>query len=293
MNKYDSQQARRILDRLVGYQISPLLWKKVRRGLSAGRVQSVAVRLIVEREARDQGVRARRSTGRSTPTVEGPNAAAVHGQGCPSWTARRLELTHEGQAREVVDVDAAPPRCTVASVERKERRTQPAARRSSPPSCSRRPPSKLRFSAKKTMALAQRLYEGVELGDEGPVGLITYMRTDSTRLSDDAVTEVREFIGETYGADVPAGRADRLQDQEERAGRPRGDPARPSLEYPPETRARAVVERDREASRGPVPALQLIWNRFVACQMMPAVYDQTTVDIAAGRADAPRHRPGA
>jgi len=196
VKKFESQQARRILDRLVGYQISPVLWTKVKRGLSAGRVQSVAVRLVVEREAEITAFKPEEYW-----TVE----TLVEGSAPPPFTAKfskldgkRAELTNEGDAREVVDIIKGAS-LVVAGVERKERRKNPP-----PPfitsKLQQEASSKLRFSPKRTMGLSQRLYEGVEMGEEGPVGLITYMRTDSTRISDDAVTEARAFIGERYGA---------------------------------------------------------------------------------------------
>ena len=196
MHKFESQQARRVLDRLVGYEISPVLWSKVRRGLSAGRVQSVAVRLVVDREAEIKAFRPEEYW-----TIE----AQVEGSAPPPFAARvvRLDgekavLSHEGQASEVVSL-LSQATLRVTAVERKERRKNPPA----PFITSRlqqEASSKLRFSPKRTMGLAQRLYEGVELGDEGPTGLITYMRTDSTRLSEDAVKDVRAWIVHRYGA---------------------------------------------------------------------------------------------
>ncbi|MEA2696611.1 MAG: topoisomerase, partial [Myxococcales bacterium] len=196
MKKFESQQARRILDRLVGYQISPVLWTKVKRGLSAGRVQSVAVRLIVEREGEIAAFK---------PQEYWSVEVTVEGDAPPPFVAKitrldgkKAELTNEGHAREVVDVIAGAS-LKVLTVERKERKKNPP-----PPfitsKLQQEGSSKLRFSPKRTMSLAQRLYEGVEVGEEGLVGLITYMRTDSTRLSDDAVTEVRAYIGEKFGA---------------------------------------------------------------------------------------------
>ena len=198
MNKTDAQQARRILDRLVGYKISPILWNKVQRGLSAGRVQSVAVRLVCER---DEEIKAFKPDEYWSVDVDvqRPDAAAVRGADLALERRegraedRRSGRRDRGRAR-------APARRPVASVEKKERRKKPQA----PFITSRLQQDaarKLRFSAKRTMALAQRLYEGVELGEEGPTGLITYMRTDSTRISDDALTAVRAHITEAYGAE--------------------------------------------------------------------------------------------
>ena len=190
---FDSQQTRRILDRLVGYQISPLLWKKVRRGLSAGRVQSVAVRLVVEREAEIKAF---------VPVEYWTLEAELEGKLPPSFKARLAKV--DGKKAEVPDQATADALLAelrkatyrVDSVERRERR------RNAPPpfitsKLQQEAANRLHFTAKKTMTLAQRLYEGVELGDEGQTALITYMRTDSVRLSDDAVAAARSFISVT------------------------------------------------------------------------------------------------
>jgi len=283
-NKFESQQARRILDRLVGYEISPILWKKVKRGLSAGRVQSVAVRIIVEREA---------EIGAFKPVEYWTIEADVEGQNPPAFRVRlfktdgkKAELTTADESHRVVaELKSATFR--VESVERKERRKNPLA----PFITSRlqqEAARKLRYTAKKTMALAQRLYEGLELGEEGAVGLITYMRTDSTRLSDDAVAEARAFIAERYGQeflpDEPVIYKSKKQAQDaHEAIRPT------SMQYDPETVKRllsAAADGNQEKLRDVedhVRLYQLIWNRYVACQMRPAIFDQTTVDISAGR----------
>jgi DNA topoisomerase I len=285
VKKFESQQARRVLDRLVGYQISPVLWTKVRRGLSAGRVQSVAVRLIAEREA---------EIGAFLPQEYWTVEAQVEGDTPPSFTARvakldgkKAELVHEGQAREVVDAIKSAS-LVVTSVERKERRKNPP-----PPfitsKLQQEGSSKLRFSPKRTMGLSQRLYEGVEVGEDGLVGLITYMRTDSTRLSDDAVTDVRAYIGERFGADrlPPAPIAYKTK----KGAQDAHEAIRPtSVKYDPETVRKAWAAgqgggRDERETDDLLRLYTLIWNRFVACQMVPAVFDQTSVDIAAGRVE--------
>jgi DNA topoisomerase-1 len=277
---YDSQQTRRILDRLVGYQISPLLWKKVRRGLSAGRVQSVAVRLVVEREgeirafvpveywtveaelAREKGV---------TPLAEAP----------ASFRAKLAKL--DGNKPEIPDQATADAlvaelkraRYQVASVERRERR------RNAPPpfitsKLQQEAANRLSFTAKKTMTLAQRLYEGVELGEEGQTALITYMRTDSVRLSDDAVAAARDFIRSEYGAEALP--EEPVVFRSRKGAQDAHEAIRPvSMEWPPE-RVRPFLDPDM------FQLYQLIWNRFIACQMKSALYDQTTVEISAGRA---------
>ena len=196
-------------------------------------------------------------------------------------------MVHEGQAREVVDIMRAAT-LSVSSVERKERRKNPP-----PPfitsKLQQEASSKLRFSPKRTMGLAQRLYEGVEMGEDGPIGLITYMRTDSTRISDDALAEVRAYVGDKYGptflpAEPVVYKTKKSAQDAHEAIRPTG------LKYDPET-VRALWAggkgggRDERESDDLLRLYTLIWNRFVACQMVPAVFDQTTIDIAAGRAE--------
>ncbi len=283
--KFDSQQSRRILDRLVGYQISPILWTKVRRGLSAGRVQSVAVRIVIEREGEITAFNAEEYW-----TVE----ADVEAQAPPPFRVRLIKV--DGQKPGLTSGALAHPIANelrtipllVSKVEKKERRKNPPAPFITS-KLQQEAAHKLRFTAKRTMGVAQRLYEGVELGEEGPVGLITYMRTDSTRMSDDAVREVREHIVERYGKEflpdepmVYKSKKSGVQDAHE-AIRPT------STKYDPETVRRLLSE---EAKKQPdkardiadqIKLYQLIWNRFVACQMKPAVYDQTTVEVAAGR----------
>jgi len=275
--KFDSQQARRILDRLVGYQISPILWKKVRRGLSAGRVQSVAVRLIVEREREIEAF---------VPveywTLEAELAAKLP----PEFRAKLSKV--DGQKADlkdgatthalVKDLDGAT--YVVATVDKKERR------RNAPPpfttaKLQQEAANRLGFTAKKTMTLAQKLYEGIELGDEGAVGLITYMRTDSVRLSTEAVDAARAFIAERYGKDhLPE--QPNVYKTKAKAAQEAHEAVRPtSLEWTPE---RVAPFFDQMNERDMYRLYELIWNRFVACQMVPAVYDQTTADITAARA---------
>jgi DNA topoisomerase-1 len=283
-SKFDAQQTRRVLDRLVGYQISPILWNKVKRGLSAGRVQSVAVRLIVDRESQIAAF-----TAEEYWTVE----AEVEAPGKPPRFMLRLHKI-DGQRPERLAGDEAQriaeqlkrSPLKVAGVEKKERRKMPLAPFITS-KLQQEAARRLRFTAKRTMGVAQRLYEGVELGDEGLVGLITYMRTDSTRISADALTEVRGYIEQRYGKDsVPdepvvykskKGSVN-VQDAHE-AIRPTG------MKYDPETVRRMLKG---EAQKHPdkardiedqIKLYQLIWNRFVASQMRPAVYDQTTVSV--------------
>ncbi|GEJ56211.1 type I DNA topoisomerase [Anaeromyxobacter diazotrophicus] len=276
-NRFDSQQARRILDRLVGYQISPILWKKVRRGLSAGRVQSVAVRLVVEREREIQAF-----VPEEYWSLEAELAAALP----PEFRAKLVKLSgqkadlKEGETTRALVQELEREKFVVAAVEKKERRRNPP-----PPfttaKLQQEAANRLGFTAKKTMTLAQRLYEGVELGDEGAIGLITYMRTDSVRLSTEAVDAVRGHIAQAYGKD-------HLPDEpnvyrtKQKSAQEAHEAVRPtSLEWTPE-RTEPFFEQMGE--RDMFRLYQLIWNRFVACQMVPAVYDQTTADVAAGRA---------
>jgi DNA topoisomerase I len=275
--KFDSQQARRILDRLVGYQISPILWRKVRRGLSAGRVQSVAVRLVVEREREIQAFQ---------PEEYWSLEADLRAQLPPDFRARLVKLG--GQKAELSDGETAHglvqelagEKFTVAAVEKKERRRNPP-----PPfttaKLQQEAANRLGFTAKKTMTLAQRLYEGVELGEEGATGLISYMRTDSVRLSNDALAAVRQHIEKTYGKDhLPE--APNVYKTKQKAAQEAHEAVRPTtLEWTPE-RVEPFFEAMGEQDM--FRLYQLVWNRFVACQMVPAVYDQTTADVAAGRA---------
>jgi DNA topoisomerase-1 len=276
-SKFDAQQARRILDRLVGYKISNILWDKVRRGLSAGRVQSVAVRLVVEREKEIQAF---------VPVEYWSLEADLAARLPPEFRAKlskvdgqKADLKEQaGTLALVADLEKAT--YTVATVDRKERR------RNAPPpfttaKLQQEAANRLGFSAKKTMTLAQKLYEGVELGEEGAVGLITYMRTDSVRLSTEAVDAVRAYIGATYGQDhLPE--AANVYKTKQKSAQEAHEAVRPtSLDWTPD---RVQPFFDAMGERDMARLYELIWNRFVACQMVPAVYDQTTADITASRA---------
>lgn len=277
MHKTDAQQARRILDRLVGYKISPILWNKVQRGLSAGRVQSVAVRLVCERDEEIKAFKPEEYWSVDV-TCKATNPPPFESR-IWRWKGEKAEPKTKDEA-DAIATELHAGDAVVATVEKKERRKKPQA----PFITSRLQQDaarKLRFSAKRTMALAQRLYEGVELGDEGPTGLITYMRTDSTRISDDALTAVRAHITETYGGEyVPEqpntyGNKERAQDAHEAI--------RPTLmEWTPEKVATALANHPEGNEL--VKLYTLIWQRFVASQMVPAVYDQTTVDMDRGQA---------
>ncbi|HLN84768.1 MAG TPA: type I DNA topoisomerase [Candidatus Binatia bacterium] len=271
-NKFDAQIARRVLDRLVGYQISPLLWKKVRRGLSAGRVQSVAVRLVCEREREI----------RAFESVEYWSLAAqLEGRLPPSFRARLFQwqgqkldnknfrLENEAHVQQIIQsLEGAS--WIIGEVEKKERRRYPT-----PPfvtsKLQQEAARKLGFQPKRTMQLAQQLYEGVELGNDGSVGLITYMRTDSTRISADALTAVRQHIQARYGKNYLPGKPNTFRSK--KGAQDAHEAIRPtSLDYTPE-RVRRYLRRDL------FQLYSLIWDRFVASQMVPAVYDQTLFDI--------------
>jgi DNA topoisomerase I len=271
-NKFDAQIARRVLDRLVGYQISPLLWKKVRRGLSAGRVQSVAVRLVCEREREI----------RAFESVEYWSLAALlEGRLPPSFKARlvqwqgqkvdnkKFRLENEAHVQEIVkSLDGVS--WEIGEVEKKERRRYPT-----PPfvtsKLQQEAARKLGFQPRRTMQLAQHLYEGVELGSEGSVGLITYMRTDSTRVSVDALAAVRQHIQAQFGKNYLPGKPNSFRSK--KGAQDAHEAIRPtSLEYTPQ-RVRRYLRRDM------FQLYSLIWDRFVASQMVPAVYDQTVFEI--------------
>lgn len=269
-HKFDSHKARRVLDRLVGYEISPILWKKVARGLSAGRVQSVAVRLVVERE---------REILAFTPVEYWTVDCRLAGKTPPSFLARlvrigkeKAEIKDEAQARSIAK-DLQGASYFISSVETKERQRKPPA----PYITSRlqqEAARRFKFTTKRTMKIAQELYEGIELGEEGPVGLITYMRTDSTRLSDDAVAECRLFVEKAFGKDFVPEKPNVFKSKKQ--AQDAHEAIRPtSVERTPE-KIRRFLSADQ------AKLYQMIWERFVACQMTPARFDHTTVDIEAG-----------
>ncbi len=268
-NLVDAQQARRVLDRLVGYQVSPLLWDKVRRGISAGRVQTVALRLIVEREREIKAF-----IKQEYWTID----AHLSGPKPPSFDARfvgkgeeKVEVTN-GEDAEKIRVALETADWLARTVDRKERR-----RNATPPFTTSKlqqdSSRKLRFSVKRTMMIAQRLYEGVELGEEGLVGLITYMRTDSTRVSNEALTEVREYITSQYGPQYLPETANTYK--EKKAAQAAHEAIRPTSVMRHPDQIKQYLKEDE------YKVYKLIWQRFVASQINPAVFDQTTVDIDA------------
>jgi len=270
---FEAQQARRVLDRLVGYQVSPLLWDKVKRGISAGRVQSVALRIIVEREKEREAFRAEEYW-----TLD----ANLEARNPPPFKARlysyknaRIDNKTTKLAKPLADeIIAACERetFTVRKIERKEVR-----RSAAPPFITSRlqqeASRKLYFSPSRTMKIAQRLYEGVELGDQGAIGLITYMRTDSPRVSDEALASVRGYIETRYGKEYLPEKPNLYRSG--KSAQEAHEAIRPTaVERDPESMARYL---DKDA----LALYTLIYNRFVSSQMTPAVFDRTTVDIDA------------
>jgi DNA topoisomerase I len=261
----DAQQARRVLDRLVGYKISPLLWEKVRRGLSAGRVQSVALKLVCDREL---------EIGAFVPVEYWNLTARLAGPVPPEFDAKLLKKgganIKVGNVEESNQVlaDLTSARWVVDSVTTKERKKSAV-----PPFITSKLQQASRFPVKKTMMIAQQLYEGVELPGEGSVGLITYMRTDSTRVSEQAIADVRQFVAGAYGAEYVPEKPNFYKTKSD--AQDAHEAIRPtSMQYHPDL-VRAQLTLDQYY------LYKLIWNRFVASQMPPATFDDTTVDVAA------------
>ncbi|MDD5509899.1 MAG: type I DNA topoisomerase [Dehalococcoidales bacterium] len=271
----NAQQARRIMDRLVGYKISPLLWKKVRRGLSAGRVQSVALRIIVEREREiDKFTPQEYWTIEAELATETPADATVRAILVGLGDGTKLEIQSSKEADGICD-ELKEARYRVGGV-----RTKKVSRRPAPPfitsTLQQEAWRRFRFSAKQTMSLAQQLYEGLTVGDEGSVGLITYMRTDSTRVARSAIVEAREFINSRYGPEfVPAHarsftKAVKGAQEAHEAIRPTRIGREPSLLQP-------------YLNKMQLKLYQLIWQRMVASQMSDAIFDNTSIEIEAIR----------
>jgi DNA topoisomerase-1 len=269
-NLVDAQQARRVLDRIVGYKISPLLWNKVRRGLSAGRVQTVALRLIVERELEI----------RAFVPQEYWTIHAMLDAGQPPIFEAKLSK-YKGEDIEVANQEAADKivaavtnaKWQVAGVTQKEKRRNPP-----PPFTTSKLQqaayNRLRYTAKRTMGIAQRLYEGVDLGEEGSVALITYMRTDSVHVSNDALAQARELIPERFGSNYLPEKPNYYKSKKD--AQEAHEAVRPTdVSRTPED-VRKYLDDDL------FKLYQLIWQRFVASQMLPAIFDQTTIDISAG-----------
>jgi DNA topoisomerase I len=268
-NKYEAQQTRRILDRLVGYQVSPLLWKKVKGGLSAGRVQSVAVRIICERE---------RAIQQFDPVEYWSITAQLQGQEPPDFEAKlvkkdgeKITISDEAAANQVL-ADIRPAEFRVGAVVNKTVKRNPL-----PPFITSKLQQdairKLKFSAKKTMLVAQQLYEGIDLGPGEPVGLITYMRTDSTRIAAEAAQEALELIGRTFGTDYAMEQPRFFKNQKK--VQDAHEAIRPTSVYHTPEKVAAFLNKDQLA------LYKLIWQRFVASQMKPALIDQVSVAVNA------------
>ena len=268
MDLVNAQQARRVLDRIVGYQISPLLWKKIRRGLSAGRVQSVATRLVCEREEEIRAFVPQEywtidvDLARIAPN-QGQFKAAFYGQ------EKKMELHSEEEAGAVLAaVEHAP--FTVQGVKRQDKQRNPA-----PPfttsTLQQEASRKLNMPPRRTMSIAQQLYEGVDIAGEGTVGLITYMRTDSLRLSEEATAAAREFILARYGQDYYPGKARVYKTKS--GAQDAHEAIRPSdVRLTPEQ-----IKKDLTSEQ--YRLYKLIWSRFLACQMAAAVYDSVSIDV--------------
>ncbi|MDX1500904.1 MAG: type I DNA topoisomerase [Thermoanaerobaculia bacterium] len=268
--KVEAQQARRVLDRLMGFKLSPLLWKKVKQGLSAGRVQSVALKMVCEREAEIEAFE---------PVEYWVVTADLAAGEPPPFTARlhridgkKAEVGDGEQAAEIVAVLEREP-YRVADVERRESKQRPA-----PPFITSRlqqqAARRFGFSVKKTMTLAQRLYEGRDIGDRGTTGLITYMRTDSTRVSEEALAAARAVVEKSYGRENLPPKPIRYRSK--KGAQDAHEAIRPTtFDLPPEAAAR-YLERDE------LKLYTLIWERFIASQMVPALFDVTRVDVACG-----------
>lgn len=270
LDRVDAQQARRVLDRLVGYKLSPWLWRQVYRGLSAGRVQSVATRLICEREAEIRAF---------VPVEYWSIEAMYKTEKKESFKAKLTQIDgkdaelHNGEETDaaVKGIEGKEAEVTAVTKSRKQRKTKPPYTTST---MQQDAVNKLNFSSKKTMMLAQNLYEGVEIPGHGHVGLITYMRTDSTRISDEMIKQVRPYISETYGEDyLPAkpnvfSKSKEAQDAHE-AIRPT------SLSFPPSALT-GILSRDQ------LRLYTLIWNRFIASQMAPQIQQSTSATLQCG-----------
>ncbi len=269
-NKYEAQQARRILDRLVGYEISPLLWRKVKSGLSAGRVQSVTVRIICERERKIQAF---------TPEEYWSITAHLESPGPPPFTAKlvkkdgkKIKIPDEKTSASILD-ELSGGSFVVAKVQKKTVKKNPL-----PPFITSKLQQeairKLRFSARKTMLVAQQLYEGIDLGPGEPVGLITYMRTDSTRIAKEAAHEalllIRERFGETYALDKPRFFKNRKKAQDAH------EAIRPTSVYHTPEKVAPYLSEDQ------LNLYRLIWQRFMASQMKEALINKNSVSIKAG-----------
>ena len=268
MDLVNAQQARRILDRIVGYKLSPLLWKKIRRGLSAGRVQSVATRMVVDRENDIRGFVPEEywvlSVDLSLIEKPGGFTATFYGN-----EKKKMELTSEKEVRTIVDAVRNAP-FSVNSVKRADKKRSP-----SPPfitsSLQQEASRRLGMPPRRTMAIAQQLYEGVDIGDEGAVGLITYMRTDSLRISNEAMQDAKNYITSTFGKEYCPETPNRFKSKSN--AQDAHEAIRPSNVLITPDRIKSSVTGEQ------FKLYRLIWSRFVASQMAAAIYDSVTVDV--------------
>ena len=268
MDLVNAQQARRILDRIVGYKLSPLLWKKIRRGLSAGRVQSVATRMVVDRENDIRGFIPEEywilSADLSLVKKSGAFTAVFYGN-----EQKKIELTSEDEVKNIVDAVRNSP-FSVNSVKRADKKRSP-----SPPfitsSLQQEASRRLGMPPRRAMAIAQQLYEGVEIDDEGAVGLITYMRTDSLRISDEASRDAKNYITSTYGKDYYPDTPNRFKSKNN--AQDAHEAIRPSNVMITPDRIKSSVTSEQ------FKLYRLIWSRFVASQMAAAIYDSVTVEV--------------
>jgi DNA topoisomerase I len=269
MDLVDAQQARRVLDRLVGYNISPLLWKKVKKGLSAGRVQSVALRLIIDREKEIKEFVPEEYWTIDAQFLKGNETFEAYFYGIEG---KKVELRSEEEVKNVLN-QLKGNKFKVTSVTKKERKRNPA-----PPfttsSLQQEAARKLNFRAKKTMMLAQQLYEGIDLGKEGTVGLITYMRTDSTRVSEIAQTEAAQYIENVFGKEFL--QEEKRKEKKQSNAQDAHEAIRPTSTF------RDPISIKEYLSRDQFRLYKLIWERFVASQMAPAVMDTMSVDLQNG-----------
>lgn len=267
MDLVDAQQARRILDRLVGYKISPILWKKVKKGLSAGRVQSVALRLIIDREKEINDFKPEEYWTITGSFLKGKETFEA---GFFGKNGKKLPLKSEEDVKAVL-AELKGNKYRVDKVTKKERKRNPALPFTTS-TLQQEAARKLNFRAKKTMMIAQQLYEGIDLGKEGTVGLITYMRTDSTRISNTAVEEASAFIDQAYGKEYLAGK--RKAPKKNENAQDAHEAIRPTSVLRKPAELKAVLGRDQ------LRLYKLIWERFVASQMAPAVLDTMSVDLS-------------
>ena len=274
-DRFEAQQARRVLDRLVGYQVSPLLWRKVKKGLSAGRVQSVALRIVVEREREIEAFKPKEYWSIESELKRSQDEQSQSFiANLVKFDGSKAEISNEEQSNHILD-SVRNEDFVVSSVDRKDKK-----RNATPPfitsTLQQEASRKIRFGTKKTMSVAQKLYEGIDLGAEGPVGLITYMRTDSVRVSDDALGDVRGYIETNYGSEYLPEKPNTFKVK--KSAQDAHEAIRPTF-------VDKVPESIKEfLSEDEFKLYKLIWQRFVASQMTPMIYDQTTVEVEAGKA---------